>query len=113
MMDFGHGGHPNSLGIQKSVLEEKEYKSIVCASVMSDSWQPHGLQPARLPCPCDSPGKNTGVCCHSLLPVNLPDPRIKLISLVAPALQADSLLLSHWGSPRGLVQDLNQGPLAP
>ena len=29
--------------------------------------QPHGLQPARLLCPWDSPGKNTGVGSHSLL----------------------------------------------
>ena len=27
----------------------------------------HGLQPARLLCPWNSPGKNTGVGCHSLL----------------------------------------------
>ena len=39
MMDFGYGGHPNSLGIQKPVLEEKEYKSTVC-SFMSDSATP-------------------------------------------------------------------------
>ena len=29
--------------------------------------QPHGLQPARLLCRWDSPGKNIGVGCHSLL----------------------------------------------
>ena len=29
--------------------------------------QPHGWQPTRLPCPWDSPGKNTGVGCHFLL----------------------------------------------
>ena len=29
--------------------------------------QPHGLQPARLLCSWDSPGKNTGVDCHFLL----------------------------------------------
>ena len=29
--------------------------------------QPHGLQPARLLCAWDSPGKNTGVGCHALL----------------------------------------------
>ena len=29
--------------------------------------QPYGLQPARLLCPCDFPGKNTGMGCHSLL----------------------------------------------
>ena len=34
---------------------------------MSDSVQPHGLQPTRLLCPWDSPGKNTGVDCHFLL----------------------------------------------
>ena len=31
------------------------------ASVISDSLQPYGLQPSRLLCPQDSPGKNTGV----------------------------------------------------
>ena len=34
---------------------------------MSDSVQPHRWQPTRLPRPWDSPGKNTGVCCHILL----------------------------------------------
>ena len=36
-------------------------------SVMSDSLQHHGLQPARLLCPWNSPGKNIGVGCHALL----------------------------------------------
>ena len=34
---------------------------------MSDSARPRGLQPTRLPCPWDSPGKYTGVGCHFLL----------------------------------------------
>ena len=34
---------------------------------MSNSVQPHRQQPTRLPRPWDSPGKNTGVGCHSLL----------------------------------------------
>ena len=34
---------------------------------MSDSVWPHRRQPTRLPCPWDSPGKNTGVGCHFLL----------------------------------------------
>ena len=29
--------------------------------------QPCGLKPARLLCPWDSPGRNTGVSCHALL----------------------------------------------
>ena len=34
---------------------------------MSDSMQSHRQQPTRLPCPWDSPGKNTGVGCHFVL----------------------------------------------
>src|SRR5574337_10933 len=34
---------------------------------MSDSVRPHRRKPTRLPCPWDSPGKNTGVGCHFLL----------------------------------------------
>ena len=34
---------------------------------MSDSLWTHGLQPARLFCPWDSPGKNTAVGCRALL----------------------------------------------
>ena len=36
-------------------------------SVVSDSYWPHGLEPTRLLCPWDSPGKRTGVGCHCLL----------------------------------------------
>ena len=35
-------------------------------SILPDSLRPHGLYPTRLLCPLDSPGKNTGVGCHSL-----------------------------------------------
>ena len=34
---------------------------------MSDSVRPQRRQPTRLPCPWDSPGKNTGVDCNFLL----------------------------------------------
>ena len=48
------------------------WEALICPccwviSVVSDSLWPHGLQPAKLLCPCDSPGKNTGVGCHFLL----------------------------------------------
>ena len=33
---------------------------------MSDSVRPHRWKPTRLPCPWDSPGKNTRVGCHFL-----------------------------------------------
>ena len=40
-------------------------------SVVSDSSWPHGLQPTRLLCPWDFPGKSTGVGRHCLLWVNM------------------------------------------
>ena len=39
----------------------------VTHSNISDSLQDHELQPARILCPWNSPGKNTGVSCHSHL----------------------------------------------
>ena len=39
----------------------------VSRSVVSYSLRPHGLQPSRVLCPWDFPGKNTGVDCYSLL----------------------------------------------
>ena len=36
-------------------------------TVMSNFLQSHGLQPAQLLCPWNSPGKSTGVGCHSFL----------------------------------------------
>ena len=39
----------------------------VSRSVVPNSLWPHGLQPARLLCSWNSPGKNTGVGCHFLL----------------------------------------------
>ena len=37
--------------------------------------------------------------CQALLQGTFLDPGIKPVSPMAPALQADSLLLSHWESP--------------
>ena len=40
---------------------------LLSRSIVSGSLQPHGWWLARLLCSWDSPGKNTGVGCHSLL----------------------------------------------
>ena len=40
---------------------------MLMCSVVSNSLRPHILQPTRLFCPQDSPGKNTEVDCHFLL----------------------------------------------
>ena len=39
----------------------------VSGGLVGKSLRPHRLQPARLLCPWDFPGKNTGVGCHFLL----------------------------------------------
>ena len=49
-----------------NIFYYQEDESVSC-SVMSNSLWPHGLEPTRLLCPWDSPGKNTGVSCHILL----------------------------------------------
>ena len=55
-------------------LEGKLWPTCCCCccccqvtSIVSDSLQPHGLQPTRLLHPWDFPGNNTGVGCHCLL----------------------------------------------
>ena len=57
-----------------SISPSNEYSgliSFVCVcvshSVVLNSLQTHGLQPTRLLCPWDFPGKDTGVGCHFLL----------------------------------------------
>ena len=51
--------------------------SLVAKLCPTLTW-PHG--PARLLCPWDFPGKNTGVGCHALLQGNLPNSGIKTTS---------------------------------
>ena len=59
---------------------------------------------ARLLCPWNFPGKNTGLGCHFLgiakIPGDLPDPRIEPLS---PALQEDSLPTEPPGNPWGAL----------
>ena len=66
------------------------------ASAVSNSLQRYGLWPTGLLSSWDSSGKNTGVGCHG----DLPHPGIEPISPKSPALQAESLPMSHWGSPK-------------
>ena len=46
---------------EKEYINTHTYVCVLGHSVMSDSLQSHGLQPARLPCPWGFPGKTTGV----------------------------------------------------
>ena len=69
-------------------------------SVMSDCSWPHGLEPARLHCPWNSPGKNTGVGCHFLLQGIFPSQGSNLCLL---HWQEDSLLPSHLRTLRPIL----------
>ena len=54
--------------INVSVIYQRNYLYVcVSLSFMSDSATSWIIQPARLLCPWDSPGKNSGVGCHALL----------------------------------------------
>ena len=55
---------PPSLRIQ---ISERWNFSAAKSLQLCPTVQPHRRQPTRLPCPWDSPGKNTGVGCHFLL----------------------------------------------
>ena len=74
-----------------------DYIFVFSCSVVSDSLQPHGLQPTRLLCPWDFPHKNTGVGCHFLLHGIFPTQGSSPDLLHR---QADSLLLSHLRSSK-------------
>ena len=67
---------------------------------MSDSLWPHGLQPARLLCPWNSLGKNTGGGCHALFQGILPTQGSNPCLLFLLRWYLDSLPLGHLGSSR-------------
>ena len=62
------------------------YVCVRAHSVLSDSLQPYGLQPARLLCLWNFPGKNIGVSCHFLLQGIFPAQGLTSKSLAFPAL---------------------------
>ena len=79
------------------ILPIWNYFVCVCVLVVPDSLQPHGLEPARLFCPWDFPGKNAGVDSSFLLQGNfLP------WGLNPGLLHFRQILyhLSHQGSPK-------------
>ena len=57
----------NHLIFRVKRLEYILCKFVLSCSIVSNSLQSHELQPARLLCPWDSPVKNTGVGCCTLL----------------------------------------------
>ena len=98
-----HSAPRNSL----AQLIHRRYRTILwrehvhACSVVSDSSRPHGLQPARLLCPRDSPGKNTGVGCHFLLQGIFLTQELNPHLLCLVHCQMNSLPLSRLRSPNG------------
>ena len=68
----------------------------VSCSVLSDSLQPHGVQPVRLLCPWNSPGKNTGLGRHSRLQEIIPT---QGLNPDLPHCRQILYCLNHQGTP--------------
>ena len=64
-LGFSRQEHWSGLPFPSPMYESEKWKW--SHSVMSDSLRPPGLQPTRLLCPWDFPGKSTGVGCHTSL----------------------------------------------
>ena len=64
-LGFSREEHWSGLPFPSPMHESEKWKW--SRSVVSDSDRPHGMQPTRLLCPWDFPGKRTGVGCHCLL----------------------------------------------
>ena len=73
-------------------------------SVMSYSLCPHGLWPARLLCPWNFLGRNTGVGCHFLLQGIFPTQGLNPCLLGLLHWQAYSLSLAPSGKPLNIVK---------
>ena len=78
-----HTKTKTSTSSQQSLRKRKELDSVQFSrSIMSNSFRPHGLQHARLPCPSATPGACSNSCpsnrwCHptissSVIPVSCP-----------------------------------------
>ena len=79
-----------------------------CVRLFVTSWimVPSRLWPARLLCPWDFSGKNIGVGRHFLFQGTFPTQASNLSLLCLLHWQANSLPLSHLGSPGGLYTGL-------
>ena len=66
-LEFSRQEHWSGLPLPSPMHKSEKWKW--SRSVVSDSLRPRGLQPTRLLCGWDFPGKSTGVGCHCLLPL--------------------------------------------
>ena len=83
-LGFSRQEHWSGLPFPSPMHESEKWKW--SRSVVSDSSQPHGLQPTRLLCPWDFPGKSTGVGC----------PCCSNVSLSSPSSLPMQILFTFW-----------------
>ena len=91
-------GHKQKLLVPRgrSLMRHLRPCAVLSRLVVSDSFRPHGLYPARLLCPWRFSRQGYWRRFPSPLPTELPNPRIEPRS---PALQADSLPSEPQGKP--------------
>ena len=70
-------------------------------SVMSDSWQPQGLQHTRLPCPSPTPGACSNSCplsqwCHPTISSSVVPSSSRFQSFPASVFSSESVLCIRW-----------------
>ena len=84
---------PPKVSTQESAAAAAAAKSLQSCPTLCDPVDCQGS------CPCDFPGKNTGVGCHTLLQGIFPTQGSNQSSPASPASKIDSLPLSHRESP--------------
>ena len=99
------GLYPQDANSNRPSSHDNQKCSMSRCSVMSDTLR---LWPARLLCPLDFPGKNTGAGCHYFLPGICPTQRWKPSLLCLSYWQADSVLLSCSRKPPGNPQSVSR-----
>ena len=75
---LGRGTRSHMPRIRAHMPQPKIPPCCLVAQPSLDSLSPHGLQPPRLLCPWDFPGKNSGAGCHFLLQGIFPTQRANL-----------------------------------
>ena len=96
-----HKGMVRFSDLQVELQEWVEERQGICLSphMVSHFSRPHGLQPSRLLCPWNFPGKHIKVGCHSLFHGIFPTQGSKLHLLGLPHWQTGSLPVLAPGEP--------------
>ena len=90
-------GHLFHISLYRAIYLSICMRACSVASVMSNSLWSYRLQPTRLLCPWNSPGKNTGVGCHALLQGSFPTQGLNLCLLHS------RWILHHWATAEAHV----------